>query len=486
MILINLRIKKLEHLTSNLKVKLITRKSEHGSNLNSLYLNQFETSQVVFDKNQNFDHSYKIINRNIKIIESSFILSASPNFKSQMEIQSELNDTSSNNVQLLNFYQFLDDALKWIEKIDKEISNFDFNNDIYDKINQRIEEIKNEVKIFYEKLDTINLLDFSNYPDLKQKIDKTFSKFNYLCRNLKKSFEYLEMFALFLQSFKDEMKELNNIENIELNRDWSVPNKQNIVELQKYKTHLLLNVNLRKINIKQVIFIANKLISLNHPAREMIDNKIKTLKHEFEWIENLLKLFEIHLKNLETYSKFNLKYIELWSELETFKDKSFNFNNIEKMNGQINQLNNMLIQLPSFKTRRLKITDVLPHAILLVDYKTLLTSFSMGENFKVLNNSNYLKWNIFSISQKCEDIIPSVCFIISGPDKELKKIVENCEKKLKKITNGINSENDFRFTNIKKSNECFNSEKKLLYKLDEKLTQMLESTDHKIKVLGNN
>lgn len=483
LILIFLRIKKLEHLTFNILVNIMTKKSKLGLNLDSYDSNQFKNSEKIFRNSEYIDQCNKTINRSIKIIESKFILSVSSNLNADIDSENKFRKISNENIQASDINELVDEALEWIENLNKEISNLDFDNNVYEKANQRIEEISNDVKIFHDSLDAINLIEYSKSSDLTTKNDKIFCQFNLLCRNLKKSSESLELFSLFLESFKDEMKELNIIENTELNRDWSVPNKQNIVELENYRNQLSLKIDIRKRNIKQVTNMASKLINLSHPASESIENKIKTLTKEFEWIEKLLILFEIHLKNLELYSKFNLNYIELWSDLEIIDIEKMDQNKLEKMEQQIIELNDTLIQLPSFRIRKMRICDPLPNAILLVDYKTLNTSFSKGEYFKVLNNSNYLRWNVFNISKKCEDSIPSVCFIIPGPDRELKKIVENCQLKLFNIKNRIEMQNN-KIIRVK-PDIYFNSENKLLNELDEKLTIMLETTDNKIKNIGN-
>ncbi|RNA25516.1 dystonin isoform X30 [Brachionus plicatilis] len=476
------RIKKLEHMTYNILVDYKTKKAEFESDLNSLCLNHPEASQVDLKNRENFDHSNKLINRSIKIIESTFILSLSSNLEPKKNNQRELAAISACKVLPSNLNQLVDDAFEWIENLNKEISNFDFENNVYDKVNHRMEEITNDVKIFHDSLEAINLIEHSDSVDLKSKTDKIFCQFNALCKKLKISTETLELFAHFLKSFKQEMKELNTIENEELNRDWSVPSKQNIVELEKYRNQLCSKINLRKKNIKQITQMASKLIELNHPACESIENKTKTLLSEIEWTEKLLILFDIHLKNLELYSKFNLSYIELWSNLEMIDDQKSDPFLIEQMEQQIGALNEILMQLPSFRIRKMRIVDPLPNAILLVDYKTIYTSFSKGEHFRILNNSNYLRWNIYSISQDSEDFIPSVCFIIPGPDKELKKIADNCKQKLVNFKNRMNVQHAKKIT-VKQPNEFENSENKLLNELDEKLTKMLESTDNKIKIL---
>ena len=71
----------------------------------------------------------------------------------------------------------------------------------------------------------------------------------------------------FVKSVNDELHYLDEKEVIELNRDWSSPNKLNSSSLVNFKKNLESELNARLIdNIEPIMLLGQALISDKHPA----------------------------------------------------------------------------------------------------------------------------------------------------------------------------------------------------------------------------
>jgi hypothetical protein len=47
-----------------------------------------------------------------------------------------------------------------------------------------------------------------------------------------------------------------------------------------------------------------------------------------------------------------------------------------------------------------------------------------GEMFKIEDNSNKIKWKVLSLEKNAHFVVPSVCFVLKGPDIELVEMIE--------------------------------------------------------------
>ncbi|CAF0847703.1 unnamed protein product [Brachionus calyciflorus] len=400
---------------------------------------------------------------------------------SRIDINIDLNYLHTNkiintNTELNNLNSMLDEAFEWIDLKLKELSYFNIiNNQQIDLVSDqeqrnKMQEIINEINEFQNKIDKIDLIkmNYSNMPTLKAKSDRMFTSFNSLCKKVKITKESFDTFALFNRLIRQELNDLNQIETTELNRDWSEPNKQNLIYLKHNKIQLENSINSKKTNINYIFNLANKLVNLDHPASEQIKNSLQTLSQEYKWIKKILFLYQIHLENLEKYDSFkqDINYLNNYIDTE-------NSNlDIELIDAKIFNLNKVLNELPSFKLRRMRLTNrsnIDKQCILLDDYNDLNLVYTKGQRFTIEDNSNYLKWNVKSLKSNTKSIIPSICFQIEGPDQELQKELDALKFKFNRI----------KIDYSNKSNSDLNE-------IDARLNEMLILTDSKIKELDCN
>jgi len=192
---------------------------------------------------------------------------------------------------------------------------------------------------------------------------------------------------------------------------------------------------------------AQNLISSQHPASEDIRAHINTLKTETDWLHRLMYILSIHINNLQQYEKFTKEYSELNTYLNTANNKLDSF--IEKINKKadrddlINQFNifkhsfqiaqnvqehldkleNLVKEMPAYKMRKMTLSPPHDQAEILVSYSLIDFELAKGEICKIIDNLNQVKWEIMSMQTKRKAVVPSVCFVLKGPDSELMEMI---------------------------------------------------------------
>lgn len=199
---------------------------------------------------------------------------------------------------------------------------------------------------------------------------------------------------------------------------------------------------------------AQNLIASQHPASEDIRAHINTLKTETDWLQRLMYILNIHINNLQQYEKFTKEYSELNTYLNTANNKLDSF--IERINKKaysddlINQFNifkhsfqiaqnvqehldkleNLVKEMPAYKMRKMSLSPPHDQADILVSYSLIDFEFTKGEMCKIIDNLNQVKWEIMSMQSKRKAVVPSVCFVLKGPDSELIEMIVKYVKRL--------------------------------------------------------
>jgi hypothetical protein len=158
-------------------------------------------------------------------------------------------------------------------------------------------------------------------------------------------------------------------------------------------------------------------------------------------------ILSIHINNLQQYEKFTKEYSELNTYLNTANNKLDSF--IEKINKKadrddlINQFNifkhsfqiaqnvqehldkleNLVKEMPAYKMRKMTLSPPHDQAEILVSYSLIDFELAKGEICKIIDNLNQVKWEIMSMQTKRKAVVPSVCFVLKGPDSELMEMI---------------------------------------------------------------
>jgi dystonin len=172
----------------------------------------------------------------------------------------------------------------------------------------------------------------------------------------------------YVKSVNEELEFLEFREEIELNRDWSVLEKLNSINLRNHKQKLDDDINKRDTShIQLVLHKGNALISDKHPASNIIQTHMEALTEHLEWIRQLSSLLAIHIQSLTDYECFNSE--------------------CKQLNESLNQLKKNLLHLLSNSKA-----------------KNLTESITRTEDFKV--NLLNLKLKIDKLILKSKSLIP--------------------------------------------------------------------------------
>lgn len=132
-------------------------------------------------------------------------------------------------------------------------------------------------------------------------------------------------------------------------------------------------------------------------------------------------------KNLTSSTAYNLS---TWNDSlrEDFTNQ-FNvfmhsFQTLSKLPGHIESLTTAMNNLPSYKLRRLNLKAPYNRTKILTDYCQTEFTILKDEICQVDDNSNPLKWMVLSVDKNRSAEVPSVCFVLNGPDSELADLID--------------------------------------------------------------
>ena len=98
--------------------------------------------------------------------------------------------------------------------------------------------ISNDVKQFSGALEQIDMLKKcspTSTTEINSVCDELFTSLNFLCSSLKIKQNQLESIKEFNAAVQEELRYISEMEDIELNRDWSQPKKLKSVELIQHR-----------------------------------------------------------------------------------------------------------------------------------------------------------------------------------------------------------------------------------------------------------
>lgn len=101
----------------------------------------------------------------------------------------------------------------------------------------------------------------------------------------------------------DELHYINDMEDMELNRDWSQPGKLNLDHLKQHKYQVESELINRQVKFSRIFQFGENLVETEHPASEDIIPYMTALKNETNWLRDLMHILGIHLEHLEDYTK---------------------------------------------------------------------------------------------------------------------------------------------------------------------------------------
>ena len=119
-----------------------------------------------------------------------------------------------------------------------------------------------------------------------------------------------------------------------------------------------------------------------------------------------------------------------------------NFQVLSQARQQIDELSARVAELPAYKMRRSSPPLKAPHDLspILADYADVSRGarFRKGELCRIEESSSAIKWRAVSVESKRDALVPSVLFILRGPEPELVELVDRLRLKHDRIREDVN------------------------------------------------
>ena len=363
-----------------------------------------------------------------------------------------------NSITDTDILDLINDSFTWIRTKQSEVDLVKFKPDLsqiqidIDFLNK----LKQELIQHRTNIETIELLKMNHAEtkELTNLINQLNIEYHLLCSATKSVRSNLDSLNEFIKLVHDELHYINEMEDVELNRDWSQPGKLSASELVKHRKQIESTLSNKKMAYAKIITFAENLIEAKHPAIEDINAYVSALKTGKTWLKELMTILGIHTAHLQKYEKFIKNHNEIDMELndlnEQFKQltsstaynlstwndslredftNQFNafmhsFQTVSKVPGHIENLKIAMNNLPSYKLRRLALKAPYNRTKILTDYCQTEFTILKDEICRVDDNSNPLKWMVLSVDKNRSAEVPSVCFVLNGPDSELADLID--------------------------------------------------------------
>ncbi|XP_050545683.1 dystonin isoform X17 [Daktulosphaira vitifoliae] len=259
----------------------------------------------------------------------------------------------------------------------------------------------------------------------------------------------LETLQDFLQSATNQLKWLNEKEEIELNRDWS-DKDLNIPSIRQYYENLMSELEKREIQLSSVQDRGEALILQGHSASKTIESYITALQTQWTWLLQLTLCLETHLKHATYYHQFytDVKDAENWlnkrDELlnTVYSQSEFSLDEgerllkgMQELRDELNNFSEAIAtldersrQVVPLKQRRLPVTrPITVNAI--CSYKQNGINVEKGSQWLLHDNSGRVKWRVsrgMNLTDDCN--VPGVVFLIPPPDQEALDAIERLRR----------------------------------------------------------
>lgn len=199
-------------------------------------------------------------------------------------------------------FRFLDECIKWVRARIAKLDAFEFGNEL-SIVEQQLDDhkIENRTIINYQtNVDKCHSQrkkfkgeELAVYQTMLERLNKLYST---LCTMSVRLMNDLESLVDFLQQAVDQLNWISQKEEIEAIRDWSARHS-NLEQADHEIKELLTEMSRREIALNQVINRGENLIRHKHEAKPIIQDCISLLQYRWQWLQNIAKCSQTHLKH---------------------------------------------------------------------------------------------------------------------------------------------------------------------------------------------
>jgi len=206
----------------------------------------------------------------------SFLSNISMNLSKSISLlnKSGLEANNLSSVSDVDIIDVVSDSFNWIRLKQAEVNEIEIRPDLA-QIQLGLDfllRLKTELTQSKTSLETIELLklNHSETPELTQLVNQLNKEYHGLCATAKRVKEHLDSLGEFIRLVHEELQYVNEMEDGELNRDWSQPGRLNEDELLAHRKEVETSLGSRKIAYARIMALAESLIEAKHPASDDI------------------------------------------------------------------------------------------------------------------------------------------------------------------------------------------------------------------------
>lgn len=339
-------------------------------------------------------------------------------------------------------FRFLYECIVWVQEKLKKLEELDYGHDL-ETVKALLEQHRSEhrtIDQFHSKVDQCDSRknqfkgeEQEIYMRMLNRLHKFYSELLSLSN---KRLSDLETLLDFVQAAANELKWLEQKEEIEVSRDWS--SKINLVEVEQYHRQLIADLERREHQFNSVQDRGENLIRQRHPATKCIEGMMARMQSQWSWLLQLINCLEAHLKYASDYQQFyneshecdqwisraeeklnttfSKTHISIEEGEQLLKEMNRLKEDITKYGQVVNDVVNKSKSVAPLKQRRAPLPrPIKVHSLCMIKQQNV--SVHKDEQVTLYDNTQKTKWRVRT-SSGAELNVPGVCFVIPPPDQE--------------------------------------------------------------------
>ncbi|GMR52445.1 hypothetical protein PMAYCL1PPCAC_22640, partial [Pristionchus mayeri] len=302
--------------------------------------------------------------------------------------------------------------------------------------NHEIQDFRQEVDSCIARQSEITAEDSVEYCELLSVLESEYQQLRDLSAGRMLD---LDSLIAFVRAAQMELVWVEERESIEVHRNWSDIDRLDLPMLSNYYKQLLHEMELREPQYNEVHNRGAALLNQGHPAIQVIEVYIQTLKKQWDWLLNLSRCLEEHLRDANNLKTFMEEAAEVEAKIKEYSEilernynrTDFSLDEGERMLQELDNLkehlNGIQSVIHSLSERCATISPLWQRGeritknivvTALCDYEDGSVNIRAGDDVILLDNSDFVHWKIQDVMGK-QGIVPSVVFRIPPPDTRL-------------------------------------------------------------------
>uniref|UniRef100_UPI00358E3334 epiplakin n=1 Tax=Myxine glutinosa TaxID=7769 RepID=UPI00358E3334 len=262
----------------------------------------------------------------------------------------------------------------------------------------------------------------------------------------------LENLRDFLLMLQQELEWLRRREKEEIEFDWSHKNS-NLEAKRTRQSECLKEQNKKEPVVNNIRKTGERLLSDKHPAKDVIQLSLETLRKQWDWLKQLNSCVETHLQENTAYFHFFTDANELEKQSERVQDslnKKYKCNKsmepacLEKLlndNTPEKQVMDLMVKADELVKRSTKIVQLKPrstdfklhdavplHAV--CDYTSKEVSIKNEAGYELRSPARDGRWKVSGKGQQ-EVLVPTVCFVVPPQNPDARQAAGRVQDRLR-------------------------------------------------------